>query len=71
VRLMNKQKVRGRLGEIAHEGFSLQTAQGTTVESRRLPSQMSNRSNRSKVPEPKPAMVWFMHWLESAFLLLS
>ena len=36
VRLMNKQKVRGRLGEITHEGFSLQTAQGTTVETQKI-----------------------------------
>lgn len=36
VRLLNKQKLRGRLGEITDEGFSLQTAQGNKIETRKL-----------------------------------
>jgi len=36
VRLMNKQKVRGKLGEVTSEGFSLQTAQGTKVETQKF-----------------------------------
>jgi hypothetical protein len=36
VRLMNKQKVRGKLGEVTNEGFSLQTAQGTKVETQQF-----------------------------------
>ena len=36
VRLMNKQKVRGRLGEVTSEGFSLQTAQGNKVETQKI-----------------------------------
>ncbi len=36
VRLMNKQKVRGKLGEVTNEGFSLQTAQGTKVETQKF-----------------------------------
>ena len=36
VRLMNKQKLRGRLGEVTNEGFSLQTAQGNKVETQKI-----------------------------------
>ena len=36
VRLMNKHKLRGRLGEVTNEGFALQTAQGTKVETQKL-----------------------------------
>ena len=36
VRLMNKQKVRGKLGEISNEGFSLQTAQGSKIETQKI-----------------------------------
>jgi hypothetical protein len=36
VRLMNKQKIRGKLGEVTSEGFSLQTAQGTKVETQKF-----------------------------------
>ena len=36
VRLTNKQKVRGRLGEVTNEGFSLQTAQGNKVETQKI-----------------------------------
>jgi len=36
VRLMNKQKVRGRLGEVTSEGCSLQTAQGSKVETQKI-----------------------------------
>jgi hypothetical protein len=36
VRLINKQKVRGKLGEVTNEGFSLQTAQGTKVETQKF-----------------------------------
>jgi len=36
VRLLNKQKIRGRLGEITNEGFSLQTAQGDKVETQKI-----------------------------------
>jgi hypothetical protein len=36
VRLMNKHKVRGRLGEVTNEGFSLQTAQGNKVETQKI-----------------------------------
>ncbi len=36
VRLMNKNKVRGRLGEVTNEGFSLQTAQGNKVETQKI-----------------------------------
>lgn len=36
VRLMNKHKVRGRLGEVTNEGFSLQTAQGNKVETLKI-----------------------------------
>lgn len=36
VRLLNKQKIRGRLGEITDEGFSLQTAQGNKIETQKL-----------------------------------
>ena len=37
VRLLNKQKLRGRLGEVTSEGFSLQTAQGTKIETQNIP----------------------------------
>ena len=36
VRLMNKNKVRGRLGEVTNEGFSLQKAQGNKVETQKI-----------------------------------
>jgi len=36
VRLMDKNKVRGRLGEVTNEGFSLQTAQGNKVETQKI-----------------------------------
>jgi hypothetical protein len=36
VRLMNKHKVRGRLGEVTNEGFSLQTAQGNKIETQKI-----------------------------------
>jgi hypothetical protein len=36
VRLVNKQKLRGRLGEITNEGFSLQTAQGNKIETQKI-----------------------------------
>lgn len=36
VRLMNKQKLRGRLGEVTNEGFSLQTAQGNKIETQKI-----------------------------------
>jgi hypothetical protein len=36
VRLMNKNKLRGRLGEVTNEGFSLQTAQGNKVETQKI-----------------------------------
>jgi len=32
VRLLNKQKIRGRLGDLTNEGFSLKTAQGEKIE---------------------------------------
>ena len=36
VKLLNKQKLRGRLGEITDEGFSLQTAQGNKIETQKI-----------------------------------
>ena len=36
VRLMDKNKVRGRLGEVTNEGFSLQTAQGNKVGTQKI-----------------------------------
>jgi hypothetical protein len=36
VRLLNKQKMRGRLGEITDEGFSLTTAQGEKVTTQKV-----------------------------------
>lgn len=36
VRLLNKQKLRGRLGEVTNEGFSLQTAQGNKIETQQI-----------------------------------
>jgi cytochrome c-type biogenesis protein CcmH/NrfG len=36
VRLLNKQKIRGRLGELTNEGFSLTTAQGEKVETQKV-----------------------------------
>ena len=36
VRLMDKNKVRGRLGEVTNEGFSLQTAQGNKIETQKI-----------------------------------
>jgi hypothetical protein len=36
VRLLNKQKIRGRLGELTDEGFSLTTAQGEKIETQKI-----------------------------------
>ncbi len=36
VRLLNKQKIRGRLGKITDEGFCIQTAQGNKIENEML-----------------------------------
>jgi hypothetical protein len=36
VRLVTKEKVRGRLGEVSNEGFSLQTAKGNNIETRKI-----------------------------------
>ena len=36
VRLLDKQKIRGRLGEITDEAFSVQTAEGNKVETRKI-----------------------------------
>ena len=36
VRLLNKQKIRGRLGEITDEGLTLQTARGDKIETQKL-----------------------------------
>jgi hypothetical protein len=36
VNLLNKQKLRGRLGEVTSDGFSLQTAQGTQIETQKV-----------------------------------
>jgi hypothetical protein len=36
VRLLNKQKLRGRLGEVTDEGFSLQTAQGNRIDTKKV-----------------------------------
>jgi hypothetical protein len=36
VRLLNKQKIRGRLGELTDEGFSLTTAQGEKIETQKV-----------------------------------
>jgi len=36
VRLLNKTKLRGKLGEITDEGFSLQTAQGNKIEKQQI-----------------------------------
>jgi hypothetical protein len=36
VRLLNKQKIRGRLGELTDEGFSLTTAQGQKIETQKV-----------------------------------
>jgi len=36
VRLLNKQKLRGRLGEVTNEGFTLQTAQGNKIETQQV-----------------------------------
>ena len=36
VRLLNMQKLRGRLGELSSDGFNLQTAQGSKVETQKL-----------------------------------
>lgn len=34
VRLLTKEKIRGRIGDLTDEGFSLQTAQGTSIQKR-------------------------------------
>jgi hypothetical protein len=36
VRLINKQKLRGKLGEVTNEGLSLQTAQGNKIETQKI-----------------------------------
>ncbi|MGE5326217.1 MAG: hypothetical protein ACM3NO_04205, partial [Deltaproteobacteria bacterium] len=36
VKLLNKQKIRGRLGEITDEGFNLTTAQGDKIASQKV-----------------------------------
>lgn len=36
VRLMNRERLRGRLGEISDEGFALQTAKGNKIETRKI-----------------------------------
>jgi hypothetical protein len=36
VRLLNKQKIRGRLGELTDEGFSLTTAQGEKISTQKV-----------------------------------
>ncbi len=36
VRLLNKQKIRGRLGELTDEGFSLTTAQGEKITTQKV-----------------------------------
>ena len=36
VRLLNKEKIRGGLGELANEGFSLTTAQGEKIETQKV-----------------------------------
>jgi len=36
VRLLNKEKIRGRLGELTDEGFSLTTAQGEKIEAKKV-----------------------------------
>jgi hypothetical protein len=36
VRLLNKQKIRGRLGYLTNEGFSLTTAQGEKIETQKV-----------------------------------
>ena len=36
VRLSDEQKLKGRLGEVTSEGFSLQTAQGNKIETKKL-----------------------------------
>ena len=36
VRLLNKQKIRGRLGELTDEGFSLTTAQGEKIATQKV-----------------------------------
>ncbi len=36
VRLRNKEKVRGRLGEVSNEGFALKVAKGDKIEDRKI-----------------------------------
>ncbi len=36
VRLLNKEKIRGRLGDLTNEGFSLTTAQGEKIETQKV-----------------------------------
>ncbi len=36
VKLLNKQKMRGRLGELTDEGFSLTTAQGEKIQTQKI-----------------------------------
>ena len=36
VRLLNKQKLRGRLGDVTNEGFTLQTARGSKIETQKV-----------------------------------
>jgi hypothetical protein len=36
VRLLNKERFRGRLGDVSNEGFTVQTAQGNRIETRKV-----------------------------------
>jgi hypothetical protein len=36
VRLLSKEKLRGRLGEVTDEGFAIQTAKGNKIETRKI-----------------------------------
>jgi len=36
VRLLSKQRLRGRLGDVGSDGFNLQTAQGSTISTQRV-----------------------------------
>jgi hypothetical protein len=36
VRLLSKEKLRGRLGEVTDEGFAVQTAKGNKIETRKI-----------------------------------
>lgn len=51
VRLLTKEKLRGRLGEITDEGFAVQTAKGNKIETRKIAFQ--NVKSISKVEAHK------------------